>query len=145
MNKHQIEAERYLSRAFKINVRIRSKTKLVQELRELATKATATLSDLPKAPSKSTSRVEDVVVRIVDLQADIQKDVNELVELERDIIVRIRDLGPDNARLQTVLELRYFDGRPWADIAETLGCGLDNAYYLHRRALSLIKIPEGLK
>lgn len=145
MNKKQLEAERYLSRAFKINLRIKSKARMVEELRELAEKTTATISDMPKAPSKSNSRLEDVVVRIVDLQSEIQHDMDELVDLERDIIIRIRAVGEYSIRLQTVLELRYLDGMQWSDIAESLECGIDNVYYLHRRALSLIKIPEALQ
>lgn len=145
MNKRQIAVEQYLSRAFKINLRIKRKTKMIQELRELAEKTTATISDMPKAPSKSNSRLEDVVVRIVDLEAEIQKDLNELVDTERDILQRIRALGAENGKLQLLLELRYIEGKPWVDVAEILGYGIDNVYHLHRKALNLIEIPETLQ
>lgn len=141
MNRHQIAAEKYLSRAFKINLRIKSKAKIIEELHDLATKVTATISDMPKAPSKSTSRMEEVVCRIVDLEAEIRKDMEELVALEHDIVFRIKALGEDNSKCQVVLELRYLSGKDWTDIAEALGYTVDNVYRIHRRALNLIELP----
>ncbi len=50
MNKPKLSAKDYLSQAYRIDQRINSKIEQVQSLRELAGKASATLSDVP--PSK---------------------------------------------------------------------------------------------
>ena len=46
MNKHQIAAKKYLSQAFGLNQRIESKLGQIEELHDLATKATVTYSDM---------------------------------------------------------------------------------------------------
>ena len=51
MNKHQIAAKKYLSQAFGLNQRIESKLGQIEELHDLATKATVTYSDMPRNPS----------------------------------------------------------------------------------------------
>ncbi len=42
MNKHQVAAKKYLSQAFGLNQRIESKLGQIEELHDLATKATVT-------------------------------------------------------------------------------------------------------
>ena len=47
MNKQQAEMKEYLSQAFRIDQRIQSKMEQVASLNDLATRATATYSDMP--------------------------------------------------------------------------------------------------
>ena len=47
MNKQQTEIKEYLSQAFRIDQRIQSKMEQVASLNDLATRATATYSDMP--------------------------------------------------------------------------------------------------
>ena len=114
MNKHQIAAKKYLSQAFGLNQRIESKLGQIEELHDLATKATVTYSDMPKNPNKGHSRLEDAVIKIIELENEINKDMVELVELKKDIIRRIKAV--ESTELQTVLELspayRYPDQDP---------------------------------
>lgn len=49
MNRHQQEAKKYLSQAFGLNQRIESKLGQIEDLHDLATKATVTYSDMPKS------------------------------------------------------------------------------------------------
>ena len=48
MNKQQTEMKEYLSQAFRIDQRIQSKMEQVASLNDLATRATATYSDMPE-------------------------------------------------------------------------------------------------
>lgn len=52
MNRHQQEAKKYLSQAFGLNQRIESKLGQIEDLHDLATKATVTYSDMPKSPNR---------------------------------------------------------------------------------------------
>ena len=52
MNRHQQEAKKYLSQAFGLNQRIESKLGQIEDLHDLATKATVTYSDMPKNPNR---------------------------------------------------------------------------------------------
>ena len=143
MNKKQNAAKKYLSQAFGLNQRIESKIDQIAVLNDLATKATVTYSDMPKSPNRDGSRMEDAIIKIIDLEAEINQDMMKLVELKKDIIRRIKAV--DGAELQTILELRYLSYMRWEEIAIELGYGIDNVYYLHRKALDIIKIPETLQ
>ena len=133
MNKHQVAAKKYLSQAFGLNQRIESKLGQIEELHDLATKATVTYSDM----------LEDAVIKIIELENEINKDMVELVELKKDIIRRIKAV--ESTELQTVLELRYLSYMRWEEIAIELGYGIDNVFRLHRNALDEIKIPKTIQ
>lgn len=143
MNKHQTAAKKYLSQAFGLNQRIESKLGQIEELHNLANKATVTYSDMPKNPNKGHSRMEDCICKIIDLESEINQDMIKLVELKKDIIGRIKAV--ESTELQTVLELRYLSYMRWEEIAIELGYGIDNVFRLHRNALDEIKIPETIQ
>ena len=143
MNKHQTAAKKYLSQAFGLNQRIESKLGQIEELHDLATKATVTYSDMPMNPNRGHSRMEDCICKIIDLESEINQDMIQLVELKKDIIGRIKAV--ESTELQTVLELRYLSYMRWEEIAIELGYGIDNVFRLHRNALDEIKIPETIQ
>lgn len=143
MNKHQTAAKKYLSQAFGLNQRIESKLGQIEELHDLANKATVTYSDMPKNPNKGHSRMEDCICKIIDLESEINQDMIKLVELKKDIIGRIKAV--ESTEFQTVLELRYLSYMRWEEIAIELGYGIDNVFRLHRNALDEIKIPETIQ
>ena len=143
MNRHQQEAKRYLSQAFGLNQRIESKLGQIEDLHDLATKATMTYSDMPRNPNKRHSRLEDAVIQIIELETEINQDMIKLVELKKDIIRRIKAV--ESTELQTILELRYLSYMRWEEIAIELGYGIDNVFRLHRNALDEITIPETIQ
>lgn len=143
MNRHQQEAKKYLSQAFGLNQRIESKLGQIEDLHDLATKATVTYSDMPRNPNKDHSRLEDAVIQIIELETEINQDMMKLVALKKDIIRRINAV--ESSELQTVLELRYLSYMRWEGIAIELGYGIDNVFRLHRNALDEIKIPEKIQ
>ena len=143
MNKKQNAAKKYLSQAFGLNQRIESKIDQIAVLNDLATKATVTYSDMPKSPNRDGSRMDDAIIKIIDLESEINKDMMKLVELKKDIIRRVKAV--ESAELQTILELRYLSYMRWEEIAIELGYGIDNVYHLHRKALDEIEIPETLQ
>lgn len=143
MNRHQQEAKKYLSQAFGLNQRIESKLGQIEDLHDLATKATVTYSDMPRNPNKDHSRLEDAVIQIIELETEINQDMMKLVALKKDIIRRINVV--ESSELQTVLELRYLSYMRWEGIEIELGYGIDNVFRLHRNALDEIKIPEKIQ
>ncbi len=143
MNRHQQEAKNYLSQAFGLKQRIESKMGQIEDLHDLALKASVAYSDMPKNPNKDGSRMEDAVVKMIDLESEISQDMIRLVELKQDIIRSIKAVG--SAELQTILELRYLSYMRWEEIAIELGYGIDNVFRLHRNALDEIRIPETIQ
>ena len=143
MNRHQQEAKKYLSQVFGLNQRIESKLGQIEDLHDLATKATVTYSDRPRNPNTGHSRLEDAVIQMIELETEINQDMIKLVELKKDIIRRIKAV--ESSELQTVLELRYLSYMRWEEIAIELGYGIDNVFRLHRNALDEIEIPERIQ
>ena len=123
MNKHQTAAKKYLSQAFGLNQRIESKLGQIEELHDLATKATVTYSDMPKNPNRGHSRMEDCICKIIDLESEINQDMIQLVELKKDIIGRIKAV--ESTELQTVLELRYLSYMRWEAVLYAMGRNCD--------------------
>jgi chromosome segregation ATPase len=108
-------AKEYLEQAYRLDQRINSKLEQVASLNELATKATSTLTGMPKNPNRATSKMADAVAKIVDLQAEINNDIDRLVDLKREIVGIIKTVN--NPEYQTLLEKRYLCFDTWEQIA----------------------------
>lgn len=78
-----LDAKAYLSQAFRIDQRINSKLEQIMSLRELATKATTTLTDVPSSSTRNEHPMESIIVKIVDLEKEINADIDKLVDLKR--------------------------------------------------------------
>lgn len=133
--------KQYLSQAFYLDKQIESKLQQMDSLNALATKATMTLSDMPKNPNKPLSRMEDTVVKIVDLQEEISKDMEKLVDIKEDIVNTIK--GINEKEIQTLLEKRYLCFEDWEQIAVDLKYNIRHVYRIHSKGLK--KIHEILK
>lgn len=125
----------YLSQAYRLDQRINSKLEQVASLNELATKCTSTLTDMPRNPNRGTSTMADAVGKIVDLQAEINCDIDALVDLKRDIVALIKQI--ENAEYQTLLEKRYLCFMTWEQIAVDLNYSIHHLYKLHNAALDV--------
>ena len=86
-------AKEYLSQARLLDARINAKIQQVAALNDLATHATATLTGMPRNPNRSESRMAEAVVKIVDLQNEINHDIDELVDELNNMETRVVFLG----------------------------------------------------
>ena len=130
-------AREFLDRASKLDQRINSKLEQVSALNDLALKTTSTFSAMPHIPNRSHSGTADIIVKIIDLQNEINSDVDELVDIKQEIMKVIKAV--DDTDCQLLLEMRYLCGRSWDQIAVDMGYGLDNIYKIHRCALQLVE------
>ena len=71
--------------------------------------------------------------RIVDLQAEIRKEIAELVSLIGEIHEKIELL--ENPTEKAVLTERYINVKSWEEIAEIISYSERNTKYIHGRAL----------
>ena len=133
-------AKEYLSQAYRLDQRIRSKQEQIAVLNDLATSCTATMSGMPSSPNRGNSRMADAVCKLVDLENSIAADLESLVALKADIIHTIKAVECIEYRL--ILEKRYISGKSWPEIAVDLGYKMRRLYTLHDEALDTIKIPE---
>ena len=135
-----MNAKEYLSQARYLDARINSKIKQVEQLNYLATSATSVLSGMPHNPNKATSKMAAIVGKIVDLQAEINHDIDTLVDLKREIRSLIKAIP--NVEYQTQLEKRYLCFQSWEQIAVDLNYSWRQIIRLHGRALQEITIPK---
>ena len=80
----------YLGQAYRLDQRINSKLEQIASLNDLATKCTGVLTGMPRNPNRGTSTMADAVAKIVDLQAEINRDIDRLVDLKREMVRLIK-------------------------------------------------------
>lgn len=132
-------AKEYLSQARFLDERINSKIQQVTSLNELATKCTSTLSDMPHNPNKGNSTMADAVCKIIDLQEKINRDIDRLVDLKREIMKVIKAV-PD-VEYQTILEKRYLCFISWEQIAVDMNYSIQHIHRMHSKDLKEITVP----
>jgi len=76
---------------------------------------------------------------MVDLEDEINRDIDTLVDLKREIVQGIKVVS--NPEYQTLLELRYLCFKTWEEIAVDMGYSIRNIYNLNDLALAAINIP----
>ena len=133
-------AKEYLQQVVHIDQRINSKLEQVMQLRDTATRATITISDMPRSPSPNNQQMSDTIAKIIDLENEINADIDRLVDLKRearDVIGQLSD--PDE---QLVLELRYLCYKTWPEIMEELNYSETSVYRLHGQALKNLVVPQ---
>jgi len=133
-------AKEYLGQAYRLDQRINSKLEQVASLNELATKCTSILTGMPRNPNRGTSTMAEAVGKIVDLQAEINRDIDRLVDLKREMVKLIKAV--DNTEYQTLLELRYLCFKTWEQIAVDMGYNVRHVYRLHDEAVESIVVPQ---
>lgn len=129
-------AKEYLSQARTLDMRIKSKLQQIESLTELATSCTAVISDMPRNPNRGSSKVERTVVKIIDVQESLKNDVEDLVELKKEIMDTIQSVS--NLELQTLLEKRYLCFLSWEKIAVDMHYSIQHVYRMHDEALSCV-------
>lgn len=128
-----MNTKEYFSQAFVLNKRINSKLDHLAALRELVSKATATISDMPPRDSREVHQLEEAICRIVDLEKDVNADIDRFLALKKEYASIISEIK--KPMLQLVLEQRYLCCHSWERIATELEYELRSLYRLHSEAL----------
>ena len=136
-------AKEILDLAQDIDTRINSKLEQICYLNDLATKCTASYSDMPRNPNRGSSSMADTVIKIIDLEESINKDIDNLVDIK--IINNVMIASVENPEYATLLELRYICFKTWEQIAVIMGYTLRYIHKLHNYALDCCVVPDGCK
>ena len=104
-------AKEYLSQARYLDARINTKIKQLEALNTLATSATSVLTGMPHSPNKATSKMADIVDKIVDLQAEINRDIDALVDLKGEMRSKLEMVPAEDYK--AILEMRYLTCTRW--------------------------------
>ena len=135
-----MNAKEFLEQVGYVDQAIDSKLEQVQRLRDESKKATSLVSDLPRGGSSSQQRMQDTIAKIVDLEREINRDIDRLVDMKRAVRLAINAMANPEERL--ILELRYLCYKGWPEIAEKADCSESNVYRIHGLALANFVVPE---
>lgn len=135
-----MNAKDYLLQARYLDERITSKNQQIASLNDLATRCTSTFSDMPRNPNHGGSRLEDCIIKIIDLEDSLKKDIEKLVDLKREIIGVIKAVP--NVEYQTLLEKRYLCFITWEQIAVDMNYSMQHIHRMHSSALKEIVVPK---
>lgn len=130
-------AKEYMEQARYLDMQINSKIEQVRNLNELATKVTTVYSDIPHNLNRNTSPMEETVLKIIDLESEINRDIDALVNLKREIMCVVNSI--ESAEYRTILEMRYLQFKKWEHIALLMSTDLRWVYRMHGRALNEVQ------
>src|SRR5690606_8226565 len=102
-------------------------------LRDLALKTTSVLQDDKVQSTKQQSPMETALVKLMSLEEEINNDVDQLIDLKRELATFVSEMKNHSYRL--LLELRYLSGRTCEEVAVIMGYDIRWVYRLHRKAL----------
>lgn len=126
-------AKDYFAQIRKTDRLIKRLTDTVFTLRSSLTSQSYELNPDKVQTSGPKNTLEETVAKIVDLEADIHRRIDELVDMKQEaftMINRIPDLDQQN-----ILIGRYIQLKKWEDIALELNFSIQWVYELHGKGL----------
>jgi DNA-directed RNA polymerase specialized sigma subunit len=129
-----MNAKEYLSQALWLDQMILSKLEQLATLKSLAMKVTSSFTKEKICGGNiEKSKMESTMVKVIDLENEINADIDRLVDLKKDIQDTINMM--DDINQQLLLELRYLSGKGWDEIAASMGYDPRTVYRIHGKAL----------
>ena len=116
---------------------INSKLRLLDSLKSnrLQVKGMQIKTDVVQV-SKQGNRQEDLIIKIIDLEKEIIKDIDSLIrEKQRAKTVIDRLDGP----YKVVMTMRYLECMKWEEIAYRIGYSIQAVYKIHGQALKRVE------
>lgn len=129
-------AKTFLSRAYRLDLKINTKLEQLEHLRSLAYKVTSFIREDKVSESQPKSVMEDSVIKIVMAENAINEAIDELIDTKNEISEMVKNIANDDERI--LLELRYHCFNSWDQIAAKMNISSSHAFRLHRRALESI-------
>lgn len=131
-------AKDYLSQARVLDQAINARLERIARLRALVNGRAARTDGMPRGGTGIDWT--DTVVKIDEMERALDKDIDRLIDLKREIAEVIAAV-PD-MRYRTLLEYRYLCGWSWRRIARTMNYSEDWTRHAHGRALQMVRAPE---
>ncbi len=134
-------AKEFLKQAYRLNELINSDLEELQNLRELSRCVSSPVLEEKVSKTKSTETpFEKYVIRIVDLEKQIQQEVERLIKLKSDIREAINQM--ENVDEKLLLRYRYINFLNWEEICVNLNVSMRTVHRLHSSALQHLNVPK---
>ena len=128
-----MEAKEFLRQVEKLDVRITNKLIEQKQWRDIALGITANMEGERVQSSGSQSKMADAITKCVDMEAEIDSLIDNLIDTKKEVIQAIERL--DSAIEYNVLHMRYIQFKDLQDIADHYGKEYGWATTTHGRAL----------
>ena len=128
-----MKAKDYLGQIRKYDILLRNKTDIVEELRAQATSITAKMDKLNVKSTARTDRLEETIIKIIDLENSILSDIAFITTIKGAVIKTIDAV--DDGDMINILYKRYVQYKEWTQIADELAYSIQHIHRLHGRAL----------
>jgi len=136
-----LTAKEFLRRARSVDRRVDEAQERVQRLRaRLESGRMSSVTGMPRGGGSDWTETAD---RLIELEQVVNQRTRELVRWKLAAIDAIRSV--EEPRLAEVLELYYIDGLTWEQVAHRMALDLRWVYRLHGRALTKVRVPEGME
>ena len=132
-----MEAKEFLKQPERLDLRIKNKLIEKQQWNDIAMGITANMDGERVQSSGAKSKMADAVIKCVDMEAEIDSLVDELIDTKRNVIQTIERL--DSPTEYNVLHMRYIQYLSLQDIADHYHKDYGWATTTHGRALKHVQ------
>lgn len=139
-----MEVKEFLNQVKKLDLQIKNKLIEKQQWYEMAIGITSNMEGERVQSSGSQSKMQDAIIKCVDMEAEIDRLVDKLIDIKREVIQTIEQL--ESPTQYNVLHLIYIQGKTLQEVADEYAMSYDWAATTHGRALKNVeKIRERKK
>ncbi len=131
------EAQLFLEQVEKLDARIKNKLIEQRQWRDIALGITSSMEGARVQSSGAKSKIADAINRCVDMEAEIDGLVDNLVTKKKEVIQTIEQL--DSAIEYNVLHMRYIQFKTLQEIADHYGYEYGWSTTTHGRALKNVQ------
>lgn len=128
--------KKYLQQIRLYDSHINTKLEDLHQLKKMVTKITPTLKDDVVSGGGNQDKLGDAIAKIVDLEAEIDRDIDRYVAAKQEISATLDKLT-DPDQLQ-VLHMRYVQYKTWEQIACDMHMTYRNVCYIHGKGLHAV-------
>ncbi len=123
----------YLNQSYRFDKMIKSKLEEIKRLENVLTYKSISYDDVPKG---SNNKRDDNLCKLVDLQIELDKYINEMFEIRNEISKLINRVENHNYKL--ILTLRYLNFKSFKEIAREMDFSYSHCMTLHKNALKVL-------
>ena len=132
-----MDSKEFLKQVRKLDLKIKNKLIEQQQWRSIALGITANMDGERVQSSGAKSKMADAIEKCVDMEAEIDRLVDELIDTKKKVIAVIEQL--ESATEYDVLHMRYIQYQSLQDIADHYGYDYGWATTTHGRALKNVQ------
>ena len=132
-----MDAKEFLKQPEKLDLRIKNKLIEKQQWKDIAMGITANMDGERVQSSGAKSKMADAVIKCVDMEAEIDSLIDELIDTKKEVIQTIEQM--DSATEYNVLHMRYIQYLSLQEIADHYNRDYGWATTTHGRALKNVQ------